>query len=293
MKVLSKVASLCNEAANTSKNGGRYFSSALLYRLSIMFQPNWSVPWYNLGLQYKYAGNWTRSLDCNRRAAELTPDDQASWWNLGIAATALSDWEEARRAWAQVGVSLEPGSGEALMAPMTGCVRLDPQGAAEVVWGSRIDPARMIVLNVPLPQSGHRYHDVVINDGAQEGTRLSDGHEYPVFDGLGIWKKSTYSTFETTIVFPNDDAKSRLQSFCDERDIGCEDWRTIRTLCRQCSLGNPDRHACVDRPVSEGRSRFGFGARSREELLSVLDHWVTICSGCGFEDVRLLLYAGG
>ncbi len=47
---------------------------------------------YNLGLEAKYEGRWRESLAHNQQAAKLRDDDEATWWNLAIAATALSDW---------------------------------------------------------------------------------------------------------------------------------------------------------------------------------------------------------
>ena len=68
------------------------------YRDALARSPSWSVPHYNLGLLCKYQGRWQESLAFNQQAAALAPDDEAAWWNLGIAATALGDWAEARRA---------------------------------------------------------------------------------------------------------------------------------------------------------------------------------------------------
>ena len=105
---------------------------------------------YNLGLEAKYEGNWAESLAQNQRADKLRPGDEATLWNLGIAATALREWDEARRAWKACGIEVNDGPGEVIMPRMSGCVRLDPKGAAEVVWGTRIDPARTIIASVPL-----------------------------------------------------------------------------------------------------------------------------------------------
>jgi hypothetical protein len=79
---------------------------------------------------------------------------------LGIAATALHDWPEAAA---------------------TACVRLNPQSSGEVVWGERLDPARLVILNVPLPESRHRFRDIILNDGAENGTRAVGGIQVPVF----------------------------------------------------------------------------------------------------------------
>src|SRR5689334_6084943 len=59
----------------------------------------------------KYRGKWEESFDCNLRATELDPKDEASWWNLGIAATVLGRWVVARRAWQNCDVVIPPGDG--------------------------------------------------------------------------------------------------------------------------------------------------------------------------------------
>jgi len=176
----------------------------------------------------------------NQRALELDPSDEAAWWNLGIAATALGNWSEARRAWKGCGIELEDGVGEVRMLSVRACVRLDPSGSGEVVWGQRLDPARIAILSVPLPESGHRFNDIVLNDGAANGTRVeSNGNEVPVFDELSIWKASNYSTFRVKLEMPDDSAKEKLVELCVAHELGVEDWTTIRILCAKCSRGNP------------------------------------------------------
>ena len=81
------------------------------YHAAAELSPEWSVPFYNLGLMYKYQHRWRESLEFNKRATTLAPDDEAGWWNLGIAATALSDWKEARNAWAKCGMNPPDGAG--------------------------------------------------------------------------------------------------------------------------------------------------------------------------------------
>lgn len=240
---------------------------------------------YNLGLKAKYEGNWQESLVQNQRADKLRPGDEATLWNLGIAATALSEWEYARRAWRAYGINVNEGPGEVLMPTVTACVRLDPKGVAEVVWGTRIDPARMRVLNVPLPESKRRYGDIVINDGAQEGTRMWKEREYPVLDELGIWKMSAYSTYEVELVLPNDTAADSLRDKCGENHLAVEDWGSIRMLCAACSRGNPGEHVCTNE--STGRNRFGFAARSEYELREALQWWTEVEDGAVIGSITL------
>jgi hypothetical protein len=226
---------------------------------------------YDLGLAAKYRGDWRESLAQNQRADKLRPGDEATLWNLGIAATALGDWEEARRAWRAYGIEVNDGPGAVVAASGRACVRLNPSGSAEVVWGDRIDPARIRILNVPLPSSDRRYGDVLINDGAPEGTRTSNGEEYPVFDELGMWKPSAYSTFEVELTMPGSMAMERLEEKCRENDMWVEDWGTMRSLCAACSRGNPGEHDCTSVPT--GKNRFGFAAKSEERLRALLKEW--------------------
>jgi hypothetical protein len=242
---------------------------------------------YNQALKAKYEGNWRESLKLNQLADRLRPGDEATIWNLGIAATALSDWDEARRAWRAYGIKLEEGAGEVSMPEVTACVRLKPKVAGEVVWGTRIDPARMRVANVPLPESERRFGDIVINDGAPEGTRVWNGREYPVLDELGLWKMSAHSTFEVELTMPNESAAESLRDMCHDNDLAAEDWGSVRMLCTACSRGNPGEHVCTSEPT--GRTRFGFAAKSENELQRALREWVDVENGARVGSIALVV----
>ena len=83
----------------------------LAYMRATKTDPHWSVPWFNLGLLAKRQRRWPESLEWNRRATGINADDEGAWWNMGIAATALGDWDEARRAWAGFGLEIPAGRG--------------------------------------------------------------------------------------------------------------------------------------------------------------------------------------
>lgn len=284
------LAGRLNALASKRIDAGKSSQGERFYTWSARLDPTWSVPWYNLGLHAKNCGRWRESLRYNRRALELDPKDEASLWNLGIAATALHEWDEARRAWRAYGINICDGVGEVEMDAATACVRLDPSGRGEVVWGQRIDPARIVVFNVPLPDSRHRFHDVILNDGAANGTRLKDGKEFPVFDELEIWKVSEYSTFRVTLQVPDKLAEDRLAELCDLRQLGIEDWSTIRFICAECSRGNPRPHDCASKPLEDGARVFGFGAKKREDLEQTLEEWLESCAG-NVGSIELLLSA--
>jgi tetratricopeptide (TPR) repeat protein len=252
-----------------------------LYHRAIMAAPEWATPHYNLGLYYKYEGNWQMSYQHNKKAAELDTESEAAWWNLGIAATALRDWRMARTAWIQCGLSLEVNDEEPSMNIGNTPIRLNPDDAGEVVWCKRIDPARAIILNVPLATSGHRYGDLVLNDGAPVGTRISNGVEYPVLNELELLKSSEYHTYSVTINTSMQDDVDKLEELCRLAEVEMEDWSTIRYLCKQCSEGVP--HKQHDQNLEERETpserHIGFAALNKIDLEQVLTDWgiITLC----------------
>ena len=289
--MLNQIARLLNDSGNSAKNRGWDACARGLYLLATKVRPKWSDPWYNLGLQAKYQGDWRTSLKFNERASQLDPDDQASWWNLGIAATAIQDWTLARKAWNECGITFEEDDEIAWTPPGTACVRLNPEDSGEVVWGGRIDPARIQIWNVPLPNSKRRYRDIVLNDGAQEGTRTSGDFEYPVFNELDLWHASAYSTFQVGLTMSDSEAQSRIVELCDENNIGVEDWGTVRIICAECSRGNPGRDGCHADEVAEGARKYGFAAIDRQMLLHLLRTWAAEAEDRSFSEPHLVLLA--
>jgi hypothetical protein len=233
-------ASRYNEKANELKDAGQIAEAIVYYKKAIQAAPAWSAPWYNLGLIYKYEHNWTEALRCSRRAAELDPRDEAAWWNLGIAATALNDWPEARRAWQAYGVKLPAGEGPIEENLGLTPIRLNPSGGGEVVWCRRIDPARAIIESIPFAESGHRYGDLLLHDGAPNGYRQVQGREVPVFDELEILLPSEFGTYTVTIDFASADELEQLSAAFNDRGLAAENWEAnTRVICRACSEGRP------------------------------------------------------
>lgn len=140
------LATIFNSKAIELEEKGDIAGAVAAYRRSIKWDRKWSVPWYNLGLLFKRQHAWRESLEHNEKAVELNPSDEAAWWNLGIAATALRKWSRARDAWRACGIDVPDGDGPAAMELDPVPIRLNPDAEAEVIWCKRIDPARAIVL---------------------------------------------------------------------------------------------------------------------------------------------------
>ena len=279
-----------NEKAIKLEERGHIAEAVKYYQKAIKLSPAWSVPWYNLGLLRKRQHNWQESLRCNQKAVALDPEDQDAWWNLGIAATALEDWAEARRAWKGFGVEIPDGEGPIEMDFGPTPIRINPDDTAEVVWCRRIDPARAVVDCVPLPQSEHRFGDLLLHDGAPNGFRKIDGQEVPVFDELQLLIPSEYGTFEIIVEGVRSEDVEALVEQAYERGLAAEDWSAnIRMLCKACSEGRPDGGEHTHDADQTSYRRIGFAALSEIQANEVLQSWLAAKPQAKIEEIICLI----
>ncbi|SFF57060.1 TPR repeat-containing protein [Duganella sp. CF458] len=244
------------------------------YEEALRLNPGAAKTLYNMGLVYKYRNDWRKCFEYNQRAYTLRPDDEASRWNLAIAATALRDWASARKAWADNGIELDgvagPINGDYGPTP----VRLNPDGDGEVVWGTRIDPVRAILRNIPYPESGFRCGDIILHDGAGVGSRVSRGREYMVFNVLELFEASKLSTFCLEVKEATEQQMAALEAAFNAADMPFEDWTAnVRTLCKACSEGVPHEHAEDDQQAPQWNPTrlAGIAATSFEAIEAILD----------------------
>jgi hypothetical protein len=252
------------------------------YTKALALDPGRGDTLYNLGLIYKYRGAWAQSFDFNRRARALQPDDEATLWNLAIAATALKDWGTARDVWRTLNIITEPGEGPIEQDRGRTPVRLNaderPVGVVEVVWSQALCPVRSRVINIPTGETHFRYGDVVLHDGAPVGYRLdSAGQERAVFNVLALFEPSKFSTYEASVQVDSPEEIEALDRVCDEAGIPFEDWTaSLQSLCKACSEGRPheghDHEQKETKPWDRTR-RVGFAAEGLDRLHRVLDAW--------------------
>lgn len=230
-----------NNQGNELSAKGAFLEAEAAYRRATEADPRWSVPWYNLGLMFKNQRQWLDSLIHTKRATELAPSETDGWWNLGIAATALGKWKIAREAWRACGVKNVPdGDGPIDMDLGPVPVRLHGPADGEVIWGKRIDPARVVLMSVPLPKSGYHWQDVVLHDGAPNGYRMLQGRRIPVFDVLERMSASAFSTFIAELNAPEPADVKSIEAVAEELEGAAEDWSTtVHSVCKQCSEGTP------------------------------------------------------
>lgn len=254
---------------------GRTSEAIEKYLEAIACDPRKAESYYNLGLIYKYQGEWEKSFALNQKANELDPDDEAARWNLAIAATALRNWEVARKKWEEHGMRLDGTSGPIEMDIGISPVRLNPDDAGEVVWARRIDPARARIESIPFPESGFRYGDVVLNDGAAVGYRQVGGREYPVFNVLELFERSVFETRVAHVSVEDSSDLASLDRIFAESRSSVEDWTAnVRTLCRQCSEGRPHEHH--DHELENEWSaehRIAIAVHPADDVRQLLDRW--------------------
>ncbi len=263
-----------NERGRQLQQSGDEEGAAAAYRSAAAAAPEWSVPWYNLALLFKYRGEWAEALAHGLEAVGRDSSDGAAWWNIGIAATAVEAWGHARTAWRECGVELPEGEGpiEANFGLVP--IRLGPRTGGEVVWSERICPARAVVRNVPLPESGFFYGDVLLHDGAPTGSRMRNGQEVPVFDALERLERSAYATFVLDLPASTTEQRSAWSDVAYEYGSWAEDWsESIRFLCRSCSYGLP--HEEHDSALASARPNLAVAvaAKSEQDVTTMLERW--------------------
>jgi hypothetical protein len=291
-------AQACNDLGNTRQDDGDEDGALQAYAEASSHRPDWAVPWYNAGLIHKYRGDWAASLEANARAVQCDPGNEGAVWNLGIAATALGDWATARRAWRLYGIPLAEGEGPVDHFAGLTPIRVHGDEASEVLWADRIDPARAILRNVPLPGSGHRYGDLVLHDGAPNGYRLHQGREVAVFDALALIAPSDYATFELWIEEASQDEIDTLIARFHAMGDGAENWSLgIRMLCAACSEGRPygdgegHEHPADQTVGPRGPWRLGLATRGEAAARALLDDWQREHPAAAPRDLRCVLAA--
>jgi hypothetical protein len=275
--------------------------------------PEESGLWYDRGMYAKWRRDWSASVQFNGTALDLLPVDgrngEPAAWNLGIAATALSDWATARRAWTSFGIELPDGAEGS--TPIEGNfgpapVRLNPDprfvgeeplvidgnaGGTEVVWGQRLCPTRIQIQNIPLPDSGHRWGDIVLHDGDPVGTRRWGDRDIGVFNEIALWQRSELPTLSVTFEAPGPEAVGDLMDQLDQAGLGGEDWtRNVQMLCKACSEGTPAAkhdHQTGDADWST-RRHAGLAGRP-DDIRPILEQWAAEGPGRTWSDLEVAL----
>jgi hypothetical protein len=268
-----------HESAYSAYDAGNLAEARARFDALLAVAPNAPDYHYMQGLVCKYLGDWPVSLHHNLRSIALrTEGDEASRWNAAIAATAIGDWNQARRQWADCGIDIPENRGAIDATFGVASIRLNPWSSGETLFGRRIDPVRARLINVPLPDSGYRYGDVVLHDGAATGQRRFHQSMVPVFNAMQRLEASEFHTFAVFVTCPQ---REDLAALVDARVPGVafiEDWTDgIFHYCLRCSYGAPHRHRDEDTNANADVWRpersLGIAAQSRHSVAKLLAQW--------------------
>jgi hypothetical protein len=253
------------------REASRYFGE-LLQR-----EPDHANYHYMQGLVHKYLRDWKTSLHHNLRSQALREErDESSLWNSGIAATALGDWTQARQAWTTCGIAIAEGEG-----PIDGdfgiaSIRLNAWDQGETLYAKRIDVVRARLLNVPFPESGYRYGDIVLHDGASTGRRPWGDGTVPVLNALERLEVSEFRTFTAFVQCEDQAAMTELRESRLPGIAHVEDWsESVRYYCMRCSYGvlhNHDKAESEEGDWDMDRT-LGIAAQSRASVEKLLTDW--------------------
>ena len=181
-----------------------------------------------------------------------------------------------RKAWKENGIELKDELGPINMNFGMTPVRLNPDlKAGEVVWATRIDPVRAKLDSIPYKESGYKYGDIVLHDGAAEGYRKVGEIEYPVFNALELFESSKFKTSIVTVLISSENDLTELEKIFSKSEHNFEDWTTnVRTLCRQCSEGaSHERHDKELTAEWSSERVLGVAVAESNSVLSLFEQW--------------------
>lgn len=257
------------EEARRYEEARDHYNAIKLYKRIAREARHWAAPYIRLGEIYKYRQEWKPALYYNKKAVSLDAGNQWAWWNVGIAATALKKGRLARNVWAKFGQSTDEPS----LGPVS--VRLFCQGQFEIIWASRLGPARALIRNIPHPRSERRYGDIVLFDHAIQGYHTSDTYRLPVFDELGLLKRSHYKTFSCVLQSPESRDIRTLRQLCREENLGFEVWGNASRAFASQYFGDTPEYYFHNFEL-QPELQVAIAASDQEGALGVLDSWKVI-----------------
>lgn len=263
---------LFQEALRYDQQGDTY-NAVKLYKKVCRLAPSWAPPLQNLGSIYKYRQEWKPALHYVKKAVSADPALRMAWWDLGIAATALKKWRIARSVWRKFGYPPR-----ASWQPTPVSVQLNGEGRFEILWANTLDPVRATLQNIPHPDSGRHFRDIVLIDQQIVGYHVVQNHRYPVYQELGLFKNSGFLTYSCRIDADRPDSIPLLEKLCRDADLGFEIWsRALRQFAPQHHSARPEYYGpglWEEKP--SGGVHVALAARQEKQVLQVLHSWELI-----------------
>jgi len=259
---------------------GDVYNAVKLCKRLVRMAPDWSVPFAFLSRTYRSRMEWKPTLHYCLKAVDHNPFDEILWETLGIAATALGEWETARYAWNQIGFHFKP-SAEALHLDLGIVpVRLNPTTQPEIVAARRIDPVRCVIESIPQPSSERRYKDLILveNRPNPNGYFTLKNKKLDIHDELQLLKSSTWQSFSVLLRTSSTADVDTLANLCLSADLGFDNW-SHATRFFQPNL-HPNVQQYFDQTIFGKQERDVFlvamAAKKLTDVEKVLETWRVI-----------------
>ncbi len=261
---------------------GDIYNAVKLYKKVAKSCPQWFRPFERLGLLYKSRQDWKAALYYNKKTVSLNPGNQSAWWNLGIAATAMKRWRIAKNVWTKFGLPQPQPSNKGRAS-----VRLAIGRQFEIVEVRLIDPARAMITSIPFPGADRRYRDIILYDRDIAGFYRNEETKLPVYEELGLLKRSVYQTASCWLYGASEADLKKLEDLCRQYKMGFEIWSNAQLSSSRSGAGMPEYHHLEQlNPSGEEAVWVAMAAKSIPRLRSVLDSWEVICLK-SYSDLKL------
>lgn len=256
--------------ARTYEAAGDNYLAIKLYKKIIRQYPDWPAPYERLSNIYKLRAEWKPTLHFSKKALALDSGLADTWWNLGIAATALRKKGIAKSVWSKFGIEQ--------ISPHPICIQLRYGRQYEILWIRPIDPARGTIISVPQPIADRRFGDIVLHDREVAGYNIIRQRRIPVYDELDIYKRSAFRTFSCVLHCWEEEYIQSLEKLCADAGLGFEVWsNSVQQLVPSSPTGAAEYFGRDLFPQSPAKGCVvALAAQEEAEVRTVLQQWSVI-----------------
>lgn len=266
------------EAAVLYEERGDPYHAVKLYKKVIKLAPEWPMAYARLGQFYKNRWEWKPALHYNKKNVALDPSNRESWWNMGIAATALGKPRIAKRVWKKFGLQHKVWNLK--------CLRLSYDKQFEILLMQPDSPASATILNIPHPKSDRKYRDRILFDRHISGHTISNGRKLPVYDELGLLKRSTFFTYSCLLPSADEIDIQKLDELCQDYGLGFEVWSNSSRSYTVTKADQPAEYYDHNIfPKESANTIVAIASRTEKAVLKVLAAW-EIISLKTYEDLQ-------
>ena len=169
-------------------------------------------------------------------------------------------------------------------------VRINRNKQPEIIWATKIDPARAYIASVPQPSSDRRFRDLILIDHTPSGFHIQNGNKVPIFDELQLLKPSRKWTFIAFLNTDNPMDVLTLDQLCTKAKLGFDNWsKATRQFLKESKDTLPEY---FDETILQNFNRdnhlVAISAEWQRDVREILEAW-KIVTLKGYSGLRCVL----